>query len=151
MPTQDATAHQQQWKRAGGKEIWYERIIESLLEKSLRMWAGGWCHANLSNDIETAYLWRKEPLHFLAKNNTVIMLHTPYSPDLDTCEFACLQSSKDPWKGGVSPRLMRQRLNRWKNLKLNIKKCFEDCKKRWHKCIMSKEAYFEEDKIYVDE
>ena len=26
-------------------------------------------------------------------------------------------------------------------------KCFEDCKKRWHKCIISSGDYFEEDKI----
>jgi len=30
-------------------------------------------------------------------------------------------------------------------------KCFEDWKKRWHKCIISEGDYFEGDKIDIDE
>ena len=31
-----------------------------------------------------------------------------------------------------------------------FQKCFEDWKKRWHKCIISEGGYFEGDKIVVD-
>ena len=31
-----------------------------------------------------------------------------------------------------------------------LQKCFEDWKKRWHKCIISKGGYFEGDKIVID-
>ena len=34
--------------------------------------------------------------------------------------------------------------------KSEIEKCFEDWKKRWHKCITSEEGYFEGDKIVID-
>ena len=30
-------------------------------------------------------------------------------------------------------------------------KCFEDCKKRWHKCKISGENYFEGDKLDIHE
>ena len=32
-----------------------------------------------------------------------------------------------------------------------FQKCFEDWKKRWHKCIISEGDYFEGDKINIDE
>ena len=32
-----------------------------------------------------------------------------------------------------------------------FQKCFEDWKKRWHKCIISEGDYFEGDKIVIDE
>ena len=35
--------------------------------------------------------------------------------------------------------------------KIEFEKCFEDWKKRWHKCIISNGDYFEGDIINVDE
>lgn len=35
--------------------------------------------------------------------------------------------------------------------KSGYQKCFEDWKKRWHKCIISERYYFEGDKIDIDE
>ena len=35
--------------------------------------------------------------------------------------------------------------------KIEFEKCFEDWKKRWHKCIISHGDYFEGDNINVDE
>ena len=31
-----------------------------------------------------------------------------------------------------------------------LQKCFEDWKKRWHKCTISERGYFEGDKIFID-
>ena len=31
-----------------------------------------------------------------------------------------------------------------------FQKCFEDWKKRWHKCIISEGSYFKGDKIVID-
>jgi hypothetical protein len=33
----------------------------------------------------------------------------------------------------------------------SYQKCFEDWKKRWHKCTISEGDYFEEDDIDIDE
>lgn len=39
----------------------------------------------------------------------------------------------------------------WKTIAKNVnRKCFEDGKKRCYTCMISKEIYFEEDKINVD-
>ena len=35
--------------------------------------------------------------------------------------------------------------------KIEFKKCFEDWKKRWYKCIISNGDYFEGDNINIDE
>jgi hypothetical protein len=35
--------------------------------------------------------------------------------------------------------------------KIEFEKCFKDWQKRWHKCIVSNEDYFEGDNINVDE
>ena len=33
----------------------------------------------------------------------------------------------------------------------DYQKCFDDCKKRWHKCIISNGDYFEGDNINIDQ
>ncbi|UYV60688.1 hypothetical protein LAZ67_1001909 [Cordylochernes scorpioides] len=87
----------------------------------------------------------------LAKNNTLLMPQPPYSPDLAPCDFFLFPKLKRPMKGRRYATLDEIKTASKEELKKILKndflKCFEDCKNRWHKCIMSHGDYFEGDKI----
>lgn len=92
---------------------------------------------------------------FLAKNNTTILPQPPYSPDLAPCDFFLFPKLKRPMKGRRYATIeeiktaSKEELN--KITKNDFSKCFEDWKKRYHKCIMSDGDYFEGDKIDIHE
>ncbi|EGI59805.1 FLJ37770-like protein, partial [Acromyrmex echinatior] len=92
---------------------------------------------------------------FLAKNNTLMMPQPPYSPDLAPCDFFLFLKLKRPMKGRRYATIeeiktaSKEELN--KITKNDFLKCFEDWKKRWHKCIISDGDYFEGDKIDIHE
>ncbi|KYN33839.1 hypothetical protein ALC56_11846, partial [Trachymyrmex septentrionalis] len=92
---------------------------------------------------------------FLTKNNTLMMPQPPYSPDLAPCDFFLFPKLKRPMKGRRYATIeeiktaSKEELN--KITKNNFLKCFEDWKKRWHKCIISDGDYFEGDKIDIHE
>ncbi|KAG5323528.1 MOS1T transposase, partial [Acromyrmex heyeri] len=92
---------------------------------------------------------------FLAKNNTLMMPQPPYSPDLAPCDFFLFPQLKRPMKGRRYATIeeiktaSKEELN--KITKNDFLKCFEDWKKRWHKCIISDGDYFEGDKIHIHE
>ncbi|KYN44220.1 hypothetical protein ALC56_01342 [Trachymyrmex septentrionalis] len=92
---------------------------------------------------------------FLTKNNTLMMPQPPYSPDLAPCDFFLFPKLKRPMKGRRYATIeeiktaSKEELN--KITKNNFLKCFEDWKKRWHKCIISDGDYFEGDKIDIYE
>ena len=92
---------------------------------------------------------------FSAKNNTLIMPQPPYSPDLVSCDFFLFPKLKRPMKGRRYTTIKeiksasKEELN--KITKNDFLRCFEDWKKRWHKCIISGGDYFEGDKIDIHE
>ncbi|KAG5344480.1 MOS1T transposase, partial [Acromyrmex charruanus] len=92
---------------------------------------------------------------FLAKNNTLMMPQPPYSPDLAPCDFFLFPKLKRPMKGRRYATIeeiktaSKEELN--KITKNDFLKCFENWKKRWHKCIISDGDYFEGDKIHIHE
>ena len=92
---------------------------------------------------------------FLAKNNTLIMPQPLYSPDLAPCDYFLFPKLKRPIKGRRYDTIeeikaaSKEELN--KITKNDFLKCFEDWKKRWHKCIFSDGDYFERDKIDIHE
>ncbi|KYN38529.1 hypothetical protein ALC56_07106 [Trachymyrmex septentrionalis] len=92
---------------------------------------------------------------FLTKNNTLMMPQPPYSPDLAPCDFFLFPKLKRPMKGRRYATIeeiktaSKEELN--KITKNNFLKCFEDWKKRWHKCIISDGDYYEGDKIDIHE
>ena len=92
---------------------------------------------------------------FLAKNNTVTVPQPPYSPDMAPCDFFLLQKIKRTLKGRrftAIDDIKSASLREPKAiLKIEFEKCFEDWKKRWHKCIICNGDYFEGDNINVDE
>ncbi|KAG5343399.1 SETMR methyltransferase, partial [Acromyrmex heyeri] len=79
----------------------------------------------------------------------------PYSPDLAPCDFFLFPKLKRPMKGRRYATIeeiktaSKEELN--KITKNDFLKCFEDWKKRWHKCIISDGDYFEGDKIHIHE
>ena len=93
--------------------------------------------------------------NFLAKHKTVIMPQPPYSPDMAPCDFFLFPKLKMPMKGkrfDTIDELKKKSVEELKAIPINaFKKCFEDWKKRWHKCIISEGDYFEGDKIDIDE
>ncbi|KAG5317509.1 MOS1T transposase, partial [Acromyrmex heyeri] len=129
----------------------------------------GSCHSIFTNDLGN--LWKNKnwllhhdnaPAHisllvreFLAKNNTLMMPQPPYSPDLAPCDFFLFPKLKRPMKGRRYATIeeiktaSKEELN--KITKNEFLKCFEDWKKRWHKCIISDGDYFEGDKIHIHE
>ncbi|KYN36550.1 hypothetical protein ALC56_09095, partial [Trachymyrmex septentrionalis] len=92
---------------------------------------------------------------FLTKNNTLMMPQPPYSPDLAPCDFFLFPKLKRPMKGRRYATIEEIKTASMEELnkitKNNFLKCFEDWKKRWHKCIISDGDYFEGDKIDIHE
>ena len=77
-----------------------------------------------------------------------------YSPDLAPCDFWLFPKLKRPFQGHLFDTIEKIQAELNKALKaileIEFNKCFDDWKKRWHKCIISGENYFEGDKIDLD-
>ena len=91
---------------------------------------------------------------FWAKNKTVIMPQPPYSPDLEIVDVFLFPKLKTPMKGNRVITIEEIKEKSKQDLlalpKSAFQKCFQDWKKRWHKCIISEGGYFEGDKIVID-
>ena len=79
---------------------------------------------------------------FLAKNKIISIPQPLYSPDLAVADFF------------PCPKLQTEIKGKSKQEQLAIpngafQKCFEDWKKRWHKCIIFERSYFEGNKIVI--
>ena len=92
---------------------------------------------------------------FLAKNSTNITEQPPYSPNMDLANFFLFPKLKLPLRGtrfqsikGIKENSRRELESIPENA---FKKCFGDWIIRWHKCIISGGAYYEDDKINLDE
>ena len=127
-------------------------LHEGIRQKRPDLWKNkNWLLLHDNAPAHTSLLVRK----FLAKNNTLMMPQLPYSPDLNLCDFFLLSKLKRPMKGGRYATIeqikaaSKEGLN--KITKNDFLKCFEDWKKRWHKCIILDGDYFEGDKIDIHE
>ena len=93
--------------------------------------------------------------NFLAKNITVIIPQPPYLPDLAPCDFFRFPKLKKPMKGKRFATIDDIKSESKKELvaipKRGFQKCFENWKKRWHKCMTFDGDYFEGEKIDIDE
>ena len=91
--------------------------------------------------------------HF-AKNSTHNVLQPPYSPDLAPCDFWPFPKLKRPLRGHRFDMIEEIQAESKKALKgipeIEFNMCFDDWKKRWHKCIISGGDYFEGFKIDLD-
>ena len=86
---------------------------------------------------------------------SLTMPQPPYSPEMAPCDFFLFPKIKRTLKGRrftAIDDIKSASLQELKAIsKIEFEKCFEDCKKRWHKCIISNGDYFEGEKINVDE
>ena len=91
---------------------------------------------------------------FLGKNKSVTMPQLSYSPDLASANFFLFPNLKTSMKGKRFPTIEEIKEKSKQKLlpipKSAFQKCFEDWKKRWHKCIVSEGGYFERNKIVID-
>lgn len=92
---------------------------------------------------------------FLTKNSTNIIEQPPYSPDMAPADFFLFPKLKLPLRGTRFQSIEDIKENSRRELKSisenAFKKCFDDWIIRWHKCIISKGAYFEGDTINLNE
>ena len=106
--------------------------------------------SNTSIKSNTALVRRD---HF-NKNSTHIVPQPPYSPDLAPCDFWLFSKLKRPLRGHRFDTIEEIQAESKKALKaileIEFNKCFDDWKKRWHKCIISGGDYFEGDEIKLD-
>ncbi|GAB1860480.1 Histone-lysine n-methyltransferase setmar-like protein [Camponotus japonicus] len=128
------------------------RLREAIRKKRPNLWKdNSWLLHHDNAPAHTSLLVSS----FLAKTNTIIMPQPPYSPDLAPCDFFLFPKLKRPMKGRRFATIEEIKTASLKELedipKSAFQKCFEDWKKRWHKCIISEGDYFEGDKINIDE
>ena len=141
--------------RTVNKEYYLEvmrRLREAIRQKHTELWKKqSWILHHDNAPAHTSMLVRE----FLAKNKTVIMPQPPYSPDLAPADFFLFPKLKTPMKGKRFATIEEIKEKSKQELlaipKSAFQKCFEDWKKRWHKCIISEGDYFEGDKIVIDE
>ena len=86
---------------------------------------------------------------------SLTMPQPPYSPDMAPNDFFLFPKIKRTLKDRrftAIDDIKSASLNELKAIpKIESEKCFEDWKKRWHKCIILNGDYFEGDNINVDE
>ena len=92
---------------------------------------------------------------FLARNSTNIIEQPPYSPNMALVDFFLFPKLKLPLQSTRFQSIEDIKKNLRRELKSipenAFKKCFDDWIIRWHKCIISGGAYFEGDKINLDD
>ena len=141
--------------RTVNKEYYLEvmrRLREAIRKKRPESWKNNsWLSHHDNAPAHSSLLVR----NFLAKNNTFIMPQPSYSPDLAPCDFFLFPRLKRPMKGrrfATIEEIKPESLRELKDIPQSAyEKCFEDWKKRWHKCIISKEDYFKGDNIEIHE
>ena len=128
------------------------RLREAIRKKCPELWKKNSWLLNHDNALAYSSLL---VCNFLAKNNTVIMPQSPYSPDLAPCDFFLFPRLKRPMKRrrfATIEEIQTESLRELKDIpKSAYQKCFEDWKKRCYKCIISEGDYFEGDNIEIHE
>lgn len=128
------------------------RLREAIRKKRPDLWKDNtWFLHHDNAPSHTALIIRE----FFAKNATHIVPQPPYSPDLAPCDFWLFSKLKRPLRGHRFETIEEIQRESLKELKAIPEKdfaaCFEDWKKRWHKCIASGGDYFEGDEMDLEE
>jgi len=88
---------------------------------------------------------------FLAQNNITTLPHPPYSPDLAPCDFFLFPKLKTHPKGyqfGTVENVQAAATRALNNISSeDFLHCYEEWQQSWNRCIRSKGAYFEGDKL----
>lgn len=92
---------------------------------------------------------------FLTKHSTNTIEQPPYSPDMAPADFFLFPKLKLPLRGTRFQSVEDIKENSRRELnsipEAAFQKCFNEWIIRWRKCIVSEGAYFEGDKINLDE
>lgn len=128
------------------------RLREAIRKKRPELWAdNSWFLHHDNAPSHTALILRE----FFAKNSTNIVPQPPYSPDLAPCDFWLFSKLKRPLRGNRFESIediKRESLRALKAIpEIDFNNCYEDWKKRWHKCIAAGGDYFEGDEIDLAE
>ena len=131
--------------RTVNKEYYLEvmrRLPEAIRQKRIELWKNqSWILHDDNAPAHTSMLVRE----FLAKNKTIIM---PNHRTWALLTFSSCQNWRHWWK--ERGLLLLRRIETGAVGDTAFQKCFEDLKKRWHKCIICEGGYFEGDKIVTD-
>ena len=123
-----------------------KRLRDAVRRKRPAKWqANSWLLQHDNAPAHTAVSVRQ----FLAKNNTTVLDHPPYSPDLAPCDFFLFPKLKSSLKGARFESVKSITENSTNQLKAiaseDYSECFEKLKRRWQKCIAVEGDYFEGD------
>ena len=121
-----------------------KRLRDSVRKKLPELWSSGdWFLHHDNAPAHTAFSVQQ----FLAKNNMMVILHPPYSPNLVPRDFFLFPCMKCQMKGKCfAEEVKKKMLEVLNNISTEeFHKCFQQCKKRWYKCIESKRECFEGD------
>lgn len=126
------------------------RLRNSVRQKRPDLWqTGDWFFHHDNAPAHTAI----SVTQFLAKNCMVLLPHAPYSPDLAPCDFFLFPRMKRGMKGQRFDNIEEVKKKTREELsaisKDDYKKCFEQWKHRWDKCISCNGEYFEGDKVLL--
>ena len=86
---------------------------------------------------------------YLAKHQTSVVPHPPYSPDLAPADFFVFPKLKTTLKGRRFQTIEKIQENEIRELRAITESAFQEAlqqwKKRWERCIASRGEYFEGD------
>ena len=86
---------------------------------------------------------------YLAKHQTLVVSHPPYSPDLAPADFFLFPKLKTTLKEHCFQNTEEIQANAIRELRAitesAFQEAFQQCKKRWEQCIVSRGDYFEGD------
>lgn len=137
------------------KEYYLEvlrRLRELIRRKRPQLWKDqSWILHHENAPPHTALIVRDT----LAKGGTTVLSQPPYSPDLAPCDFFLFPRMKSAMKGNRYATIEELKSTSQELLKAisqtDWKKCFDDWKVRWKKCVLSGGAYFEGDHINISD
>ena len=88
---------------------------------------------------------------YLAKHQTSVVPHPPYSSDLAPADFFLFPKLKTTFKGRRFPTTGEIQENAIRELRAITESAFQEAfqqwQKRWERCIASRGDYFEGDKV----
>jgi len=123
-------------------------LHEAIRKKRPELWAGNFWFLHHYNAPSHSTLILRD--HF-AKNSTHIVPQPPYSPNLASCDFWQFPKLKRPLRGYRFDTIEEIKTESLQAIpKIDFNNCFEDWKKRWQKCIVSRGEYFEDDEIDLE-
>lgn len=128
------------------------RLREAVRKKRPELWINNsWILHHDNAPSHTAFIIRD----FLIKHQTKTIPQAPYSPDMSPCDFFLFPRLKSSLRGHRFESVEEIQENSLRTLKaipeIDYKRCFDDWKKRWHKCVSVKGDYFEGDIINFDD